>query len=212
MKFSLTRTLSYSLFVFVAFSSIYLVSSCSDNNMSESNNSISKKSSFESGNSLYFPQDDGTVLKYVNNQKAYTIILDTEISSSTNILSRTNQNTYRIINPDTEEFFDIFDIVRENEYYSYSVVTSTNKVLTDLRYHGDDFIPLLENYVNAPLYCPPCVAIIIGAVVTVIESLQPSAQELCNQAMSALTCAEGQSPYQEFSDGWFSTSCNVGCR
>lgn len=215
MKFNLIKTLSFFLILVVTFSLIYSVTSCSDNNEVDSNNGVDKSNSMEFRNSLFFPQADGSILKYENNKKAYSVDLNTEISASRNINSRTNTSSYRITNPNTGEYIDITDIVEENNYFKFNAITSTGEQVNDIKYYGDNFVSSLDTYTNSNsqrLVCPPCVAIVVSAVVAIVDSLQTSPLEQCRGAMRALNCTGGTNAYMEFNEGWFSTTCNVGCR
>ena len=203
------------ILVLIASLAFFNLISCSDNNEIESNKSVDKTNSMEFRNSLFFPQTDGSILKYENNKKVYAVGLNTEINASKNVNSRNNISTYRITNPNTGEYIDIVDIVEENNYFKFNAITSTGEQVNDIKYYGDNFVSSLDTYTisnNQRLVCPPCVAIIVSAVVTIVDSLQDSPLEQCRGAMQALNCNGGSNPYMEFNEGWFSTTCNVGCR
>lgn len=215
MKFNLINRLSFFLVIVVSFSLFYSATSCSDNIGEDGNNGVDKTNSMEFRNSLFFPQADGSILKYENNQKVYAVGLNTEINASKNINSRTNTSTYRITNPNTGEFIDIVDIVEENNYCKFNAITSNGERVNDIKYYGDNFISSLDIYTNnntQRIVCPPCIPIIVAAVVTIVDSLQDSPLEQCRSAMRALNCTGGSNAYMEFNEGWFSTTCNVGCR
>jgi hypothetical protein len=198
----------------ILFTIIYSISSCSENNEID-NNSIDKTNSMEFKNTIFLPQADGSIVKYENNRKLYTINLNTEITATKNLDSRNSSNTYRITNPNTGEFIDILDIVEKGNYFEFNAITSTGELISNVKYYGNDFETSLDTYANSNnqrVVCPPCVAIIVTAVVTIVDSLQDSPLEQCKNAMQSLNCGSGTTPYMQFSEGWFSTTCNVGCR
>lgn len=122
-------------------------------------------------------------------------------------ISKSNGNEYRIVNPNTGEFIDIVNINAENDYSTFDAVTSSGEYLNSVIYHGD----LYEVLDKTMMKCPPCAVAGIGLIVAIIDALEDSPLENCQQSMPT-SCPVGQSPYMEFEEGWFSTSCNVGCR
>ena len=126
------------ILVLIASLAFFNLISCSDNNEIESNKSVDKTNSMEFRNSLFFPQTDGSILKYENNKKVYAVGLNTEINASKNVNSRNNISTYRITNPNTGEYIDIVDIVEENNYFKFNAITSTGEQVNDIKYYGDD--------------------------------------------------------------------------
>jgi hypothetical protein len=222
MKLKSIKTLSFFSIFALVFTLIYSLSSCSENNEVENVNTIDKTNSMEYKNSLFFPQNDGSILKYENNKPVYGVALNTEIGASLNTNSRNNSDSYRISNLETGEYIDIVEIVEENDYFKFNAITSTGEQINDVKYYGDDFITSLENYTNENnsrgvyeneiQYCGPCVVVVVSAIVAIVDSLQDSPLEQCRGAMQALSCPSGSRPYMQFSEGWFSTTCNVGCR
>jgi hypothetical protein len=221
MKLNFIKKLSFFFIFSLGYSLIYSVTSCSNNNDVVNNNSIDKTNSIEYKDALFVTQADGSVLKYENNHVLYGLDLNTKIIMSRKTNLKTNSNTYRITNPQTGEFVDIVDIVEENGFFKFNALTSSGEKINDLKYYGNNFITSLQNFTNEnsqkiagvnKIQCGPCVTIVVSAVLTVMDSLQDSPLEQCRGAMSALKCSGDSNAYMQFSESWFSTTCNVGCR
>jgi hypothetical protein len=220
MKFNLIKTLSFFLIFCLAFTLIYSVTSCSENNDIESNNSIDKTNSLEYKDALFAPQADGSILKYEKNKVVYGLDLKNEFSASRITNSKKNSNSYRITNPITTEFFDIVNIVEEGNYFKFNAITSSGEQIYGMKYYGSDFISGLENYSNKDnkkanenqIQCGPCIRVLVVVAAAIISSLEDSPLQQCSAAMQALNCSGGSHAYMQFSEGWFSTTCNIGCR
>ena len=216
MKNILIKTLSIIFIFSLSISLIYSVSSCSKNNDDEINvKTLDKSNSFEFNDALYFPQNDGTVIKYENNKKVLTIGIETSIRGTKSTTFRDNTNPYRITNPDTGEFLEIINIVEKDNHFEFNAVTSTGEQINDLIYNGDNFIESLDIFTNSNYQskaCPPCVGVIVAGIVAIVDSMQDSPLEQCTAAANNLNCPSGSSAYMDFDEGWFSTTCNVGCR
>lgn len=52
---------------------------------------------------------------------------------------------------------------------------------------------------------------VVRAVVSMLWDDDESALSECRQAFQSLNCPQGTRPFMEFSTGWFSTTCNIGC-
>jgi len=189
----------------ILISFLSLVSCSNDEIIDESLESVSKKNSFEVNNTLFFTQSDGSILKVKNGVENNFYFL-TSINTSKSI-NKNNDNEYRIENPSTGEFIDIININAENEYYTFDAVTSTGVQINNIIYHGDVYEVLDETLMK----CPTCIAGGITVVITIIEAIDDSLLENCQQSMPT-SCPEGESPYMNFEEGWFSTSCEVGCQ
>ncbi|WP_396178462.1 hypothetical protein [Flavobacterium sp.] len=193
---------------------IFSITSCSNDNIVSNEKSIDKTNAMEFKNTLFVAQSDGSILKYENNKKKYSIDLKTKINVSSVTNKKNKTTVYRISNPTSGEFIDFVDFVEEGDYLKFTAVTSAGEQITDIKYYGDDLISNLESHTfsnNQPLKCPPCWRAAAVVVVTVIESMQDTTMEQCRGSMPK-TCPTGKAPFMEFSEGWFSTTCNVGCR
>lgn len=189
--------------ILISFSS--LVSCSNDELIDEPLESVSKKNSFEVNNTLFFTQNDGSILK-VKNGVEHNFYFVTSINTLKSV-NKSNGNEYRIENPNTGEFIDISNINSENEYYTFDTVTSTGVQINNIIYHGDIYEVLDESLMK----CPPCIAGGITVVITIIDAIDDSPLENCQQSMPT-SCPEGESAYMNFEEGWFSTSCEVGCQ
>ena len=89
-----------------------------------------------------------------------------------------------------------------------------------MKYYGENFYEIFgqdnaelkgnQSIVNA---CVPCAYVLVVAIVEIAaDYFSESPFEQCRGAMNALNCPSGSSAYMQFSEGWFSTTCNVGCR
>lgn len=189
------------LVILISFSS--LVSCSNDELIDEPLESVSKKNSFEVNNTLFFTQNDGSILK-VKNGEQHNFYFVTDINTFKSI-NKNDGYEYRIENPNTGEFIDVININSENEYYTFDAVTSAGVQINNVIYHGE----LYEVLDQTLMKCPPCV--LVPIVLAIIEALDDTPLENCQQSMPT-SCPEGQSPYMNFEEGWFSTSCQVGCQ
>lgn len=109
-----------------------------------------------------------------------------------------------VTNPSTNEIITIKNIRNEDDKTIFDVKTS----------NGLEFIGL-EGYQTNSTYKVPIVPIVraVVAIVTVIAVAVSSGgtQADCTASMPK-NCPPGYAPYAEYSSGWFSSSCNIGCR
>lgn len=218
MKLNSIKSYSILFFSILTVGVTTILYSCS-NNDSNSVESINKLNSIEYRNVIYKPLEDGSVGKIENNSDKYSILLETDFTVNYSESNRNLQESYKVTNSETGEFFDVYEVVKHDNYYTFNVDTSSGHTINQLKYYGDDISSIFgnntiqfrgknENVVN----CGPCVAIIVAAVVEIVDSLMDSPLEQCRGAMQSLNCPAGSSAYMQFSEGWFSTTCNVGCR
>lgn len=205
---------------FILVASFAVVNSCSNDTISESP-VLDKTNSVEFNDNNYFYNNDGSVAKFSKNVKQYDIVLNMkyefEIDQNSNYRSNEEGNIHsylRIGNTETNEFFDIINLEGFEDYYRFDISTSNNDLLEGFKIYDKDFISYLStdslSRNDQQRACPICpfIPVIIDAV---IELFSDSALEQCAASMPE-TCSEGKDPYMKFSEGFFSTSCEVGCK
>lgn len=109
-----------------------------------------------------------------------------------------------IENPSTNEIITIKNIRHLKETTIFDVETSNGKTFSDIEAYQ----------INSTSKFP--VAPIVRAVVAIVTVIAVSTssggtQNDCTASMPK-NCPQGSKPYAEYSSGWFSSSCNVGCR
>lgn len=156
-------------------------------------------------NNTYIINEDLTTKKLENNNFSYNISIE-DISSST-LLSKSNKNENELIirNELTGEFIEIMNVQKYEDYYTFDLVNNLGNKVEGFKYNGELF--------NDPIIgkCPPCLVYVVGVIVAAaVELLADSPLEECANAMSALNCGS-ETPFMNYSEGWFSTTCSVGC-
>jgi len=200
------------------FTFVFLTNSCSNEDNKELPN-LDKTNSIEFRNSNYFLNENGSVSKFYLNSKKYDIYSDMPLVASLENLSNTRNNSnndqnlvIRITHSETNEYLELHNFVEFDEYYSFNVSTSIGSNVDGFKIYNKDLITNLKslnknnNQTQGCWWCP-LVPVIVDAVV---EAIQPTSMEQCQAAMPK-TCTSGN-PYMEFSEGLFTTTCNVGCR
>ena len=189
------------MLVFVFFAGL---NSCSeDDNLmiadSIENNNSDNLYSKNYKNNIYEVNAKGEVSKVMSNGKSYRIFLSKDNSQISTII---HDNFMQIRNTNTGEYMDIKNIKRNDKLISFDVQTSDGVSLNGFT--------LTNNY-NADDKISPWWLVVL-VVDVLIELTDASSLEECTDAMDSLNCPSGSSAYMEFSDGWFSTSCSVGCK
>ena len=218
----LTSTISKILFVVMA-SFIFISCSKTDvqNNEETSQNynltDVNKGNGpqkIEYMNKIYSPQTDDFVQIKISNDSSYFVKLDTQIEFRKSQTGTTYQdNIYEIKNPETNEMVFVQNIRNLNNYCLFDLKTSEGHLLTDIKYLGTDFTEGLDSIsiTNGKAACPWCY-VAVTVIGVLIDSMQETPLQQCTAAMNSLNCPNGQSPYMNFSEGWFSTTCSVGCK
>lgn len=154
-------------------------------------------------NKTYVLNEDLTIKKLENNNFIYNINLEDIFSSS--LLSKNIENELIISNELTGEYIEIFNVQKNEHYYTFDLVNNLGNKVEGLEYNGELFNdPNMDR-------CPACVVPVVGIIVSAaIELLSDSSLVECANAMSALNCGFG-TPVMNYSEGWFSTTCNVFC-
>ena len=181
-----------------------------DSSSKETNSNLSLRGEADNlyvqyGDLTYKQFDDLTASKFVNEEFSnYLTISEENVGIIDNNIA-TNA-TLKITNSLTNENINLINIRREANYYIFDAVTSTNEIIKNIKVIDTE---------NDAAKAHPIVRVIIAIILTVIDSQgggSGSALQQCRAAMMALKCSDGRDPYMEFSNGWFTTTCNVGCR
>lgn len=191
----------------------FVLSSCSNEADQEISN-FEKSGSIEIDNVNYFRNSDGSISKFVNQSKSYDIILNTEIELISNFSSRSDndESIIRLHNPTTDEYIDLSNFVEYDDYFTFDALLSNGQTVNEIISYDEDLLDsLTTNVSEVSRACPWCyvVAVVVAAIVEISED---SPLEQCQSAMASLDCVGGTNPFMEYSEGWFSTECNVGCR
>lgn len=163
--------------------------------------------SLKYGENTYVLNDDKSVKKIENEEYKYDIILSESTGEGTYSVLREleDQNEYVIRNEQTNEFVELVNIEKYDEYYTFDLINNLGDRYNNFTYYGE------LNQANQK--CPPCVVGVVAIVAAAIVDLNTTSPlEDCTASMNNLNCAEGTSAYMNFEDGWFSTSCSTGCR
>ncbi len=146
-----------------------------------------------------------SIRKTTSNTFNYDIIIDNTTNSSLESRNTDAENELIIRNNSTNEFIEIINIQEHEDYYTFDLRNNLGNRVNEFTYHGEMFLSNTNR-------CPACVRIVTTLLISAaVELLSDSSLEECNNAMSSLDCGE-DSPYMTFSESWFSTSCEVGCR
>ena len=191
----------------MVFSLISLIS-CSDDNAVEKQNQLENRieeirpNSVAYKNALYFLDEDLIVNEFVDNRlESYFLISDENID--TEYVNQELNNDFIIRNTSTNENILVTNIQEYERHFTFDIVAN-NQYIEGFTYNLEN-----SNTTNAN---PAVVRAVVAIVVAVIASIEDSPLEQCRGAMQALNCSGGTNPYMQFSEGWFSTTCNVGCR
>ena len=163
---------------------------------------------------VYTPQPDDFVQIKNSNDSIYTVKLDTKIEfRKSQTGANEEDNVYEIKNPETNEIDLVQNIRTFNDRCLFDLYTSNGDLLTDIKYLGTDFTAGLDSIiiVDGRAACPWCY-VAVTIVGLIIDATKQTPLEQCASAMNSLNCPSGQSPFMNFSEGWFSTSCSVGCK
>ncbi len=197
------------LFFILSLSFIFM--SCNEESIDTSTKV--KKKSLTSNFITTVDYDD---LSYFSLQKGFVIAgkdgeTDTQFKISSENISvvfpqNENSKNFQIINRITGE-----TIIASN------IRVGKESVLLDARFNDqivrDLRINLNPNEIRDLNSLPigPIIEAIGAIVVAIIDSTNLSPLEQCRQALKELDCASGKSPYMDFDEGWFRTTCKVGC-
>ena len=187
--------------------SILMMSSCSNENTEIENKETLPKNSVKVSNKYYSSHETNVVSKIINN-KLINFYTFSEFNSASTNKTFDFSEEFRIKNDASNEYIDIVNINKISEnIFKFDAITNTGEIVKDM------MINLEGDFSNSQLYKNPgIIRAVVVIAAAVIDSLTPSAMEQCANAMNSLNCAEGKSAYMNFSEGWFSTSCSVGCR
>lgn len=178
----------------------------------ESNHHVinSKKQTVLYNNQKFELLEDNSVAFYDNkNNYIGDIIINSENIILENNINQKNTNNeqeeYIIKNNDTGEFITLKNIKNTDNKTVFDAETSSGLILNNLEWYHQDNI-------NNKLPIVP----IIRAVVTVVAIIAVTTssggtQSDCMKSMPT-SCGGGQSPYAEYTSGWFESTCKVGCR
>lgn len=159
----------------------------------------------------YVANKDNSIARYVNDEFEYNIFSaeghdDYEFGNYDGVI--------RITNPATGEYFEIIDVVQNDNYVDFSIVTSTNVRVSGVRSFNDDLnlsITTQTDVSEAAAWWRRAVVVVRELIDDLSDLLEDTPMEQCRASMPT-DCPPGKAPYMEFNDGWFNTSCNVGCR
>jgi len=186
--------------------------SCSDENIETvPQNFIENSLKYE--NKLYVINEQGGTNKYENNVFKYSIIVKSKnsvnvevkkvVSKNKSKVKNNEENEFIIKNGETDEFIEILNIQKHENFYTFDLINNLGDRMNNLTYYGD----MIKTDVASR--CPWCV---VPVVLAIIDAFTDSPLEECTNAMKALNCGAGTNPSMVFSDGWFSSSCSVGCK
>jgi hypothetical protein len=200
----------------VTFSLLVSLSSCSDSEQNTSelksvdkidNNIMSKTDNSEESyvvynNTKYISIDNNTVSKSFNGEFVnYFTTPDNNVGETSKNVGFNND--FIITNKLTNENIKIFNIRKVRGFYKFDAKTSTGLIVNDL-------LTNFQPKSGTTQRLNP--RVILYIVTAILDSLQPSPLQQCTNAMNSLNCKGNTNPYMNFEDGWFSTSCSVGCR
>ncbi len=146
---------------------------------------------------VYEVNEKGDLIKNIDKEKSFLILL----SEDNNQISYNVQDDIVVLtNLNTSEYIEITKINQNDNFITFDAQTSSGVSLNGLSF--------LNNYGSNDRFWIPIVGYVVKKA---FELLDASSLEECTDGMGELNCAPGSSPYMEFKETWFSTTCNVGC-
>ena len=156
------------------------------------------------GNKTIRISERGITSVYTNNSLKYSLYVN-QIGTSNNLPDFTS--TFVITNPVTKEYISIENIRRKGNTFTFDANNNLGNSAENLDFTFED-----DNLQNVTHANPVLVRAIVTIVVAgIVDLFQDTSLEQCKKSMPT-NCGTGKTPYMEFSEGWFSTTCNVGCR
>lgn len=166
----------------------------------------SAKEGVSINDNFYTYEEESVVSEYINgNFENFLVFNENDIVSE--YIDESINNDFLIKNITTDELILIKNITEEDGYFVFDAVVNDSSI-NGFKYYGEIFV---NSSARGPIG-PVAVRAVLAIAAAVIAIIEDSPLEQCKAAMNALTCAKGKSPYMEFSEGFFSTTCNVGCR
>ncbi len=193
IKFSILST------IIILVTSLVTISCTNSDDTTLNEDQSFKRNSIIIQNKTYIA-DKGTTSKYVNNVLEYKLIKPSTLKGKM-VSFKNNNDGFRITNDLTNEFIDVINVEFHTTYYTFDIINNEGNSIDNITFYIGDEI----NKSNPWL---PIIGVIVDAIV---DALVPSPLQECQAAMNSLNCSGGSNPYMEFSEGWFSTTCNVGC-
>lgn len=153
------------------------------------------------GDDRYELLEDNSVSFYKNGVYQYDISL---ASTNMDIVDEsTTKGLVTVTNPETEESVKISNIIQGEDNTRFDVLTSSGREIGMRGYYG-------TTASRFPI--KPIIKAIVAIVTIIAATSDNPSQSDCAASLGQLHCPNGTHPYMNYSGGWFSSTCNIGCR
>lgn len=171
---------------------------------------LNEKQYFQVDNKKFNANADNSISYFKDNKFQYFASVDDLDFTKNQKVNAKGEDSYEIVNNKTNEKITLTNLRYDGNFTIFDAINSNGSEIKNIKFYNNSFSKTSK-------LCPWCpVAELIVTIVAVVVQLTAdsgsSAQAQCTTAMNALHCGGGSNPYMNFSDGWFSTTCSVGCR